>query len=272
MEPPRTLVFGFPPVDGASDKQRATTDLIGHLGAQAGLSLRAVFATDYRTLANDLVDGGIDVAWLGPLAVLRVGTGGIPSLIMRRAGRTTYHAALFARRDAGITSVSDLEGRRVGWVDEDSAAGYVFPRALIGADYPMVDVFLGEQRILGSHRAVVEAVLDGSVVAGATFVNFDEEDEIAVCGWYEHAGDRRDELESFAVTAPIPHDMIVVRASLAQGDRDAIIGALRALADDHEGQDLQMAVFNGSQGFASVEPSLLADLRDAAGRAGWRPR
>jgi phosphate/phosphite/phosphonate ABC transporter binding protein len=268
----RTLAFGFPPTGSQSTKRDEAADLVRLLGERAGLQLRAVFADHYRALVEDLLAGRVDVAWLGPIAALRAGAGAVPVLVMQRAERTTYHATLIARRDAGIASVADLGGKRIGWVDEDSAAGYVIPRALIAAHRADVDAYLGEQRVLGSHRAVVEAVLNGSVDAGATFVNFDEDGEVAVASWFEHFGERRDEIVGFEVSSPIPHDMIAVRASLPADDRAAVIAALRALANDHEGQDLQMAVFNGAQRFGSVDPGLLADLALLVGRTGWKPR
>jgi phosphate/phosphite/phosphonate ABC transporter binding protein len=230
-----------------------------------------VFATDYRALVTELVTGRIDLAWLGPLAMLRAGSDAVPVLVMRRADRETFHGALIARRDRGIANIAGLAGRSIGWVDGDSAAGHVFPRALIAAEHGDVDAFLGAQRTLGSHRAVVEAVLDGAVDTGATFVNFDDDGEIAVASWYEHAGEQRDEIVSIAHTPAIPHDMIAVRATLPAGDRDAMVAALCGLVDDHEGQDLQMSAFNGAQGFRPVDPTRLPTLDALARSAGWLP-
>ena len=273
-EPPRPeslreLSFGFPPSDPLSPKRQHTADLAGHL-ERHGLRVKAVFGTDYRSLVEDLVAGRLDAAWLAPLSLLRAERQVRPVLALQRAGQCTYHGALVARRDSGLVGVRDLAGKRVGWVDEDSAAGCVLTRALISEQYRNIDAFLGPQQMLGSHRAVVEAVLAGQVDVGATFMNFGREGTVVQSGWQEFLGERAQEVAPIAITGSIPGDVIAVRHDLPREDNAALGVALRELATDADGRALFSSVF-GAEAFVDLKPTEHEMLAEQARRAGWRP-
>lgn len=257
------LRFGFPPSEPDSAKRRDAAELARQL------HLDVAFGTDYRSLVDDLVAGQLDAAWLAPLSLLRGAVAVRPVLSLRRAGRVSFHGALIARRDSGLVGIRDLKGLSVGWVDRDSAAGYVLTRALIAEQRPDVDGFLGPQQILGSHRAVVEAVVDGRVQVGATFVNFGAGATMIGSGWQELLGDRASEVGAIAITGSIPGDVIAVRQSLAEADTAALVAALRARADDDAGRALIGSVF-GAEGFDDPRPGEHDLLARQAERAGWR--
>ena len=270
MDAPRELSLGLPPTDPESPKREHTSALVRYLEEHFGLHLTASFGTDYRTLVDDVVSGRIDAAWLAPLSLLRAERQVRPLLVLERAGQCTFHGALVARRDAGLVGVRDLAGKRIGWVDEDSAAGCVLTRALISEQHRNVDAFLGPQEFLGTHRAVVEAVLAGQIDAGATFMNFGRDGTVVQSGWQELLGDRAAELGPIAITGSIPGDVIAVRHGLPRADTAALGSAFRELANDDQGRALFAKVF----GAEAVNDPRAADydlLADQARRAGWRP-
>ena len=264
------LSLGLPPTDPRSPKREHTDALVRRLEDQHGLRVTPTFGRDYRTLVEDLVANRLDAAWLAPLSLLRSERQARPVLVLERAGQCTYHGALVARRDAGLVGVRDLAGKRLGWVDQDSAAGCVLTRALISEQYRNIDAFLGPQRMLGSHRAVVEAVLAGDVDAGATFMNFGRDGTVVQSGWHEFLGTRARELAPLAITGSIPGDVIAVRHELPRDDAAALVAALRALTADAEGRALFTKVFGAE---AVVDPRTGEHdlLAEQARRAGWRP-
>lgn len=269
-EKSRELSFGLPPTDPLSPKRQHAADLVTFLEQRNGLRVSASFGTDYRSLVEDLVAGRLDSAWLAPLSLLRAERQVRPVLVLQRAGQCTYHGALVARRDSGFVGVRDLAGKRVGWVDEDSAAGCVLTRALISEQYRDIDTFLGSQQMLGSHRAVVEAVLVGQVDVGATFMNFGRDGTVVQSGWQEFLGERAQEVGPIAITGSIPGDVIAVRQKLPREDTAALVSALRELAADAEGKLLFANVF-GAEAVVDPRPNEHDLLADQARRAGWRP-
>src|SRR5204863_7068312 len=87
---------------------------------------------DYATLAARVRDGSIDIAWLPPIVLLRVGQAATPIVSLVRSERSGsgggFETALVVRADSTIHTVEGLRGMRAAWVDEWSAAGYVIPR------------------------------------------------------------------------------------------------------------------------------------------------
>lgn len=264
------LTFGFPPSDPESENRAYTAELAVHLDERSGLPMQPRFSTDYRALVDDLVAGRLDAAWLPPLNLLRADTSVRPVLALQRAGKSSYHGAIVARRDSGLVGLRDLAGKRMGWVDKDSAGGYVLARALIAEQYRDVDAFLGPQEFCGSHRAVVEAVRDGKVDAGATFVHFGRDFAVTSSGWQEFLGERAHELGSIALTGSIPSDVIAVRNELPEDDGAALVEALLGLASDPDGRVLLAKVFNAN-GLEEPRMREYEQLAILAERAGWRP-
>ena len=147
--------------------------------------------------------------------------GGIEPLLLpvgADAETPTYQSAVVTRLDSGIRDLAALKGATVGLVDEQSTSGYLVPRAMLreaGLD-PDRDLAV---RLFGGHRAVVEAVIGGEVVAGAA-----------------HAGrllppslDRGPDYARLRVLArsrPIPLGPLVVRAGLPHELRRALAEAM----------------------------------------------
>src|SRR5262249_47536559 len=86
-----------------------------------------------------------------------------------RGASSTYRAALVARAGRDI-SLSSLSGLRAAWVDPRSVGGYLLIREhllLRGID---PDDTFSEQTFVGSHPAVVAAILHGEAAVGAVTV------------------------------------------------------------------------------------------------------
>ncbi|MEI8255236.1 MAG: PhnD/SsuA/transferrin family substrate-binding protein, partial [Deltaproteobacteria bacterium] len=70
-----------------------------------------------------------------------------------------------------VRALPDLVGRRAGWVDPWSAAGYLYPRRMLrdaGLDPSTV---FSKQKFYGSHPAVLAALREGEIDVGATYLD-----------------------------------------------------------------------------------------------------
>ena len=119
-----------------------------------------------------------------------------------RFGNPFYWSAIIVRKDSGFTSIADLEDKSIAWVDPNSAAGYVFPRAEITLAGIEPDDFFSNQVFSGGHDAAVLSVLNGSVDAAATFANDAENISGAWTQFLEE--DRAAELHSIFILAAHP--------------------------------------------------------------------
>jgi phosphonate transport system substrate-binding protein len=177
----------------------------------------------YAELLRAIDAGQIELAWLPPIPALHaIAAGRIrPLALPVRAGATTFGSALFAREDGRVKNLVDLVGTTAAWVDQHSAAGYVVIRAALRARGIDLRAAFTEELFLGSHAAVVEAVLGGDVEVGATHVHFSPDGAgLSRGGW----GEQR--VRVLALAGPIPGDMLACAAHLDESLRSALAGAL----------------------------------------------
>lgn len=164
---------------------------------------------------------------------------------LRAGGRSTQAGELVVLAGSAVQDVRELRGRRVGYVDRFSVTGFILPAAQVRAAGVSV-----EPVWLGSHEAVVAAVRDGRVAAGATYSG-------------HVASDAR--LRVLASTGAIANEPLFVQPGVPADVRQALRAALFADRASNE-----LAGLAGTTGFRApargTYQAALATVR-AAGRS-----
>jgi ABC-type phosphate/phosphonate transport system substrate-binding protein len=171
-----------------------------HIVSLYGPILKAIFGDnfaiyvpkDYESIQKDLKVGLIDIAWLSPFAYVQTSKHCeiVPLASPMVNGNASYKGYIIADQ---ITSLNQIKGK-FGFVDENSASGYLYAKAKLSS--------LGlayEPVFFGSHDRVIEAVLNGEVIAGATYNEA-----------LEHYSGNTALLKYLYETDPIPKDCIVL--------------------------------------------------------------
>ena len=231
-EPGAARLGSIPPpggVAGAAMAARAKLDLFCEaLAAALGQPVEAYGLAHYRELLEAMHDGGLDVAWLPPIIALRAAARGrtLPIAIPVRGGSASFSSALFTQPGSRIKQASHLGGARAAWVDRQSAAGYLVIRATLRSQGHDLDRIFKSEAFLGSHEAVVDAVLCGDADVGATFVT-----QSPSTGLIVHAGWGSASTQIVAVGGPIPSDVIAASIRVPVPTIRAVQRALCAGAD-----------------------------------------
>jgi eukaryotic-like serine/threonine-protein kinase len=195
----------------------ATSDLaIRKLGKLLARDFHIAVAHNYANLVDAMAEGELEVAWLPPVAYVRAVRSGAARLMLtlEREGRRSYSAAIVTRASDTVTSVHDLAGKHVAWVDPWSAAGYLVPRCMLRAAGIEPDATFSAQSFHASYEGVLQALLDGSADVGAMFCRIAESGEITGGAWHD---DRR--IRPIAVGAEaVPGDTICVTSTLSVED------------------------------------------------------
>src|ERR687896_2439230 len=124
--------------------------------AERGFGLAPCYYERYDDQVAELLAGGLDVAWntnLAHVTVLRERGGQADALAMRDTDRG-WRSLIVARADAGLRSLEDLRGRRIGFGDADSPQAHILPvHALRAAGFdPARDCVASRlDRDLGKH-------------------------------------------------------------------------------------------------------------------------
>ena len=220
--------LGLIPLEGDAADARVQA-FVDALGKTLGLAPDLHKAADYRALVAALDQGLVQFAWLPPLAAARAvrAKSVVPLAVNVRNGATSYMTGLITRKESKIATLADLKGVKVGWVDRESASGYVVIRAsLRQLGVSLVDAF-SEELFLRSHAEVARAVATARVDVGATCFNFTGDSaQIARSGYTGEAGMPLAEVKILAYTGPIPADIFAAHASVPHAVARKLVAAL----------------------------------------------
>lgn len=207
-----------------------------YLGKQIGKDIELVVCTDYTTVITALKVGDCDIARVGPFSYLLAVEEAQAEIIVRgiksSTGKDAYYGLIITLSDSGIKTLEDIKGRTFAFTDVASTSGYLIPQAMFksaGID-PEKDF---DASFAGSHAAVIEAVKNGHVDAGATCDNRIEDAlEAGVIS--------EDEIFIVATSDPIPTSPTVVRSGmdpvLKQAIQDAYLNMPAELSEQAVGK------------------------------------
>ncbi|HEY5973041.1 MAG TPA: phosphate/phosphite/phosphonate ABC transporter substrate-binding protein [Pseudoxanthomonas sp.] len=94
---------------------------------------RILMARDAQQMTSYLRRGRVD--WVtetsGTGVQLQKRAGAKPLLLTERGGVSWYHTVFFARKDGGINSLADMEGRTIAFQSTASTSAYLVPAAIL---------------------------------------------------------------------------------------------------------------------------------------------
>ncbi|SFH22266.1 phosphonate ABC transporter substrate-binding protein [Sulfitobacter dubius] len=165
--------------ENAQDRMNSYECLRGYTEERLGVPAKLFAPADYNGVIQGLLGGTLDMAWLGASAYAAVylqdPEAVEPVLVkINLDGSYGYHSIGFARKDAGINSLEDMQGKVFGFGDPNSTSGYLIPSIEIpqttGATMESGDYF-GEVKFTGGHEQTIVAVNNGDVAGGVTWAD-----------------------------------------------------------------------------------------------------
>jgi phosphonate transport system substrate-binding protein len=161
-------------------------------------------------------------------------------------GTSTYHGLIFVRKNSGIRSISQLEGKRFAFVDKATTAGYLLPLAYFrkhGQDYR---TFLKESYFTGTHEDAILDVLNSKADIGAA--------KNTVYERLAASDDRiKRELVILERSPDVPENGLAVRKDLDVSLKEKMKKALLTMHEEPGGADI-LKVF-GAQRFIETRDS-----------------
>jgi phosphonate transport system substrate-binding protein len=222
---PKPLIFVNIPAEDAESEAKNWQPLMDYLTQELGHPVELRFVTDYAAATEALKYGHADIVRYGSssyvLAEKEVDLIPIASVANADSSLMTYQSFIITRADSGITDASQLAGHTFAYADIGSTTGYLLPATYFKKN----GIELGETFFAGNHPAVIEAVKNGTVDAGATA---DTRYQSAL----EEGAIRPDELRIIWKSDFIPRGPTVVRADMPIELREAIAAALMSAPED----------------------------------------
>lgn len=207
----RVLNMAVVPVDDAISTQEKYQLFVDYIEEGIGMEVNFMPVVSYAATVEAMKYGHADIARLGPLAYVQaVAEAEVEPLvkaISKTTGQPFYYSLIISRPD-----LETLEGATFAYVDPGSMSGYGAPSVYIRNS----GIELGKIMFAGSHPAVIEAVKNGSVDAGA----------IADTRWTTALREgviATDTLKIFATSDPIPYTLWTVQADMDPELREALL-------------------------------------------------
>jgi len=154
-------------------------------------------------------------------------------LITMRYGEATYKSQFLVKDQSSIKKLSDLNNKKLAFVDPASVSGYLLPMKYLRDQKVKPKEVVFAMR----HDNVISMIYQGQVDAGATFYSPPENGVIQDARRLVKAQypDIEEKVKILELTTSIPNDPIVFRADLPEEMKEKISVALIQFAKTPEG-------------------------------------
>ncbi|MBN1648031.1 MAG: phosphate/phosphite/phosphonate ABC transporter substrate-binding protein [Spirochaetales bacterium] len=226
------IVWSFVPSGEMERVATGAQQIADMLHEKTGYFFRTNVATEYAGVIEALSSKPpkAHMASLATFAYVMAAERGVATarIVSVRYGSPTYNGQLMAGVNTGIKTVADLKGKSFGRPDPLSTSGWIIPMLTIRAagvdtekDLRIVDA--------GSHDAVVAAIYNGEVDAGASYVDARTRVE-------KDFPDVMEKVKVIATTTDIPNDGVQFSTKLPKEMADRIVAALLEISKTEEGK------------------------------------
>ncbi len=166
----KTILIGLIPEQNIFKQMERYEPIAEYLSKKTGIKIRLTVLPRYGNIINSFVSTGIDGAFFGSftyaLAHMKLGVE-VLARPLSLNGTSTYHGLIFVRKDSGIRSIHDMEGKRFAFVDKATTAGYLLPLAYFKKNGKNYKTYLKESYFTGTHDDVIYDVLNKKADIGA---------------------------------------------------------------------------------------------------------
>lgn len=173
--------FGIPPWQKGrafNVERKKYLPLLKWMTEQTGCKFVPVGASSYEDLIEKITQGKVHMAELAAVSYVQAKKQNpevdiVATATTWNADKTklidSYHSVIVTlKKYEDINTLQDLKGKPMGFVNQESSSGFVYPSTLLktgeGIDY---EHFFNKYFFLGSHPNVTDAIVAGSVMAGA---------------------------------------------------------------------------------------------------------
>ncbi|MDU1443465.1 MAG: phosphate/phosphite/phosphonate ABC transporter substrate-binding protein [Clostridium cochlearium] len=167
----KELIFGVNPFTSPEKIKNIYIPIINQVCKKMGYKARSIIVKDYDALSRAIKDKIIDIGWFSPFAYVNAKSqSNIKPIVTPIVnGRDFYNGYIITRKNSGIQSIKDLRFKHFGYVDINSASGYLYANHILKSKGINPDNYFEKISFMGNHNNVIKSVLSGEIDAGATY-------------------------------------------------------------------------------------------------------
>ena len=265
------ITIGFTPGEESSGLKERTDAVVRLLADRTGLRLKSYVGTSYSDLIDKMTERKVDFAFLSASSFVEAEARCGAKVLLKKVWEGPfYYSVLLVPVKSKIRSLKELKRKRIAFVDEKSASGYLYPLAAFRQAGLSEKTDFASATFSGGHDRSVQLLKQGAVDAIAVFSN----DRAGLqTAWTQHGGKARD-VRVLWSSAPIPNDPFVVRRDFYEKSpkvaHEVMFGLIEMNEDPAEMATMrkllgiQSLMLATSQQYAPVR-DMVRLLRDAKG-------
>lgn len=227
-----SLTIGLIPERNIFQQLERYEPLADYISKKIGINIKLKVLTRYGNIIDNFISARMDAAFFGSFTyTLAHAKLGVEAIARPQGidGSSTYYGLIFVRKDSGIKSIKEMQGKSFAFVDKATTAGYLLPLAYF-KEHGVEDykTFLNETYFTGTHQGAIYDVLNKkSDIGAAKNTMFDR---LA-------ADDSRitEELVILARSPDVPENGLAVRKDLDDAIKHKLKETLINMHTDPEG-------------------------------------
>lgn len=246
----KTLTFGVTPYKSKDELLLLYKPLINHLSKELSCDINIHISKDYDNLLNLIKENQIDFAVLGPF--LYVQTKERVNNIEYLATETNningksfwyYQSFIVTLEKNSIESIQDLKGKSFAFTDKNSTSGFLYPISMLYKQNINYQTDFRKVYYLKKHDRVLDALLKGSIDAGAAY------DEAV----FEAQKNYPDTIKILEKSSPIPNDSYIATNRLNKEEIIKLKKAILSYKNDKPNNELSGFVYLDNKEYDSIK-------------------
>jgi len=218
--------------------------------------VEAIVPLSSAVIYEGLKNGSIDLAYLSSSAAANLMESGAVDILLAVLidGQPHYPSYWIGLKDSPYKSIADLEGQPIAFSSRTSTSGFLIPTWDLYTQ-GLINLKSGPEGFFGDgnvfygvgYVSAVERVLEGSAEAAAvSYYVLDKDKHLSA--------EQRAQLKVIDTQGPVPSHVIVIRSSLPQKDREALLASL--LAMNESATELRDRIFGAPLAPANADSHL----------------
>jgi len=238
-----------------------------YLEPYLGIPVKGLISTDYGSSIEAMRYEQADLAFVDPLAFMMAHEqiGAVPLLLeIYATGKPVYYSCIWVRRDSGIETVEDLQGKTIAYADQVDMSGHLLPRdifaraGLLETDQ-LTGEFFKQVYFAGGDEQAVRAVLNGFVDAAG----------VSEFSYLLLRPEERDQVTVIARSVESPSHLVMARSGLSAEVMARFKQALLALDPNQPQDKAVLDKLYGVQGYTEAKFSDFAEVARIAASYGF---
>lgn len=228
----KTLLIGLHPEHNIFKQVRRYEPVADYLAKKTGVQVRLKVLTYRGNVIENFQFLKLDGAFFGSFSYL-LAHAQLGVMVLARPeypdGISSYHGIIFVRKDSGIRTVRQMQGKRLALVARATTAGYLFPSIFLkraGVRNPAT--FFKEIYNAGTHEGTIDDVLDRKADVGVS--------KNTVYNRFAADNPRIDrDLVILGKSDDVPEYALALRQDIEDSIKRKLVDALIAMHADPEG-------------------------------------